>query len=350
MSLFIDTSVLSNLLTRGEAVPLDVRRFEHFIIGHIPGSTWLSIWDLMRVNEGKPSTPKPRDVIAGILGSIGVGDDDYVVIVYDRSSVYHASYATWFLDYVGHNRYSILRGGFDAWINSNLPIERGPPNIARKIHTVRGGGDVRATIDDVLNVISGVINGIILDIRTWDEHTGNIATTYRAGRIPKSINLEPDVVVRALNGDSGGLERVLKIVGEGRWENTIVYCTTGERASLAWLLLRKVIGLNNVKLFPEGFLEYSKNEKLQVEIGEPKAVSRLKTIRIDKDKLCEYGIASPLRMIIDNIEKMEKGDKLILELNDADWILTLKKIGETKGFKIIESGIIEGFTRLIIEK
>ena len=349
LRLFVGVEELRVMLERGDVVVLDVRRFDEYVRAHIPGSSWLYFWDLTLYERGLPSTPKPRDEVARVFGRSGVGDGDYVVLVYDRSSLLYAAYTAWFLEYVGHEEYSLLKGGFEAWLSAGLPVERGIFKPREKRLTVKPSS-VRATLDEVVEAVMGRGNLLILDVRTRDEHVGAIATTHRAGRIPGSIPLDPELPLKALNGDANALERIKSIVGSS--ENIVLYCTSGERASLAWLVLRRILGVKNAKLFPEGFLEYSKRENLPVEIGDSKVSgSTREAIRIDKNKLCEEGLANPLKKILEAINNLEKGGSMVIELNDADWILTLRKLAESRGFNVKVLGVTEdGFTRLLLEK
>ena len=347
--MFIEAGELYEMLGRVGVAVLDVRRFDEYVRWHIPGSTWLYFWDLTLYEKGMPSTPKPREEVAGIFGKAGVGDGDLVVLVYDRGSLLYAAYTAWFLEYVGHDRYQILKGGFEAWISAGLPVERGLRKAESKMFTVKRGPDVRATIDDVVEAVTGRRASTLLDVRTREEHVGSIATTHRAGRIPRSTLLEQDLVLKAFEGDEEALKRVREIAGSSG--EIVLYCTSGERASLAWLVLRRILGIPSVKLFPEGFLEYSKRGNLPVEVGEPIARAGIPTIRVDRNKLCEQGLTNPLKSLLEAISKLNAGERLVVELNDADWILTLKKLAETRGFKVVELGVLEdGFTRIIVEK
>jgi thiosulfate/3-mercaptopyruvate sulfurtransferase len=349
---FIDVLELWDMLRAGSAVVLDVRRFDDYVRGHIPGSSWLYFWDLTLYERGLPSTPKPRSEVASVFGRAGVGDEDFVVIVYDKRSLLYATYTAWFLEYVGHQRYSLLRGGFEAWVSAGLPIERGVLKVKPKSFTVKGFPQARATIDDVLEVVRGKADHLLLDVRTKAEHTGDIATAGKAGRIPKSTLLEPELLLKVLEGDLEATERVKTLIGDLSSRNAILYCTSGERASMAWFALSKLLGLPNIKLFPEGFLEYSKRN-LPVEVGDLEASSSrgVKVVKIDRNALCEQGLANPMRYVLESVSKLEKGGKLILELNDADWILALKKVAGERGFKVEDLGSVEnGFTRILIER
>jgi thiosulfate/3-mercaptopyruvate sulfurtransferase len=301
--------------------------------------------------RGLPSTPKPRDEVASVFGRAGVGDDDFIVIVYDRSSLPYATYTAWFLEYVGHHRHSLLKGGFEAWVSAGLPVERDVFKVKPKSFTVKGPPQVRATLDEVLEVVSGRVDHLLLDIRSRAEYVGEIATTYKAGRIPRSILIEPELFRKALEGDVEAVESIKALLGDTGLKDIILYCASSKRASIAWFVLRRLLGIPRVKLFPEGFLEYSRRD-LPVDTGEPKAkVSEgVRVIRVDKNKLCEQGLANPMKSILESMDKLGGGERLLVELNDVDWILAIKIVAERKGFKVEDLGPAgEGFTRIVIE-
>jgi thiosulfate/3-mercaptopyruvate sulfurtransferase len=352
LKLFVDPLELRDMMREGSAFALDVRRFDEYVRGHVPGSSWLYFWDLTLYERGLPSTPKPRDEVASVFGRAGVGDGDFIVIVYDRGSLPYATYTAWFLEYVGHHMYSLLKGGFEAWVSAGLPVERGVFKVKPKSFTVKGSPQVRATLDEVIEVVRGRVGHILLDIRSRAEYVGEIATTYKAGRIPGSTLLEPELFHKALEGSMEAVESIRALLGNTGSKDIILYCTSGERASIAWFVLGRLLGIPRVKLFPEGFLEYSRRD-LPVDTGEPKAkVSEgVRVVRVDKNKLCEQGLANPMKSILESIDKLGGGDRLVVELNDADWILTLKMVAERKGFKVEDLGPVgEGFTRIVIEK
>ena len=266
MGLLVEPEELSEALREGKALAVDVRSFAEYARAHIPGSIWFYVWDLTEHEKGHPSRPKPPDELAAVLGRNGISDKDRVVIVYDARSLELATYLYWYLEYLGHEEKYILRGGIEAWLSKGLPVERGVAKVRGKSYRYKLRHEVRCSLEDVLRALRGDYPATIIDVRSKDEHTGSVRLTPRAGRIPGSKLIEPEVFASVLNGDAKARDKILGLVGGAGSGEVIVYCATGERASLAWLVFTKILGVK-ARLYPESFLEYSSREDLSVETG-----------------------------------------------------------------------------------
>jgi len=244
-----------------------VRPFFKYVRAHIPKALWLYLWDFTEHERGMPSKPKDPREIAEILGRNGLSREDKVVIAYDNMSIAIASYTYWYLEYMGQDEIYLLRGGMEEWGARGLPLERGVVKPKQKEYKPMIRDSIKSTIDEVTRIVRKEDQALLLDIRTYEEHTGSLQTTPRAGRIPRSLWIHPDLFIQALNGDREALEKIANIVGTVK--KVVTYCATGERASIAWLVLSKLLKLENVKLYPESFYEYSSKTELEVELGEP---------------------------------------------------------------------------------
>lgn len=268
--IFIPPDDVLRGVERGELVVIDIRPFSKYARSHIPRAVWLYFWDFTEHEKGMPSKPKDPMEIARILGKNGISREDHVVIAYDKMSIGIASYTYWYLEYMGQERIYLLKGGMEEWEARGLPLEKGVVKPTPKEYKPIIRENIRSTIEEVVRIARGEDRAIILDVRTYEEHVGAMQITPRPGRIPRSILAHPSIFLQAINGDREALEKILKLVGEERSEKIVTYCTTGERASLAWLVLTKIAGLANVKLYPESFYEYSSKKDLEIESGEPR--------------------------------------------------------------------------------
>lgn len=268
--IFIPPNDVLRGVERGELVVIDIRPFSKYSRSHIPRAIWLYFWDFTEHERGMPSKPKDPMEIARVLGKNGIAREDHVVISYDKMSIGLASYTYWYLEYMGQERIYLLKGGMEEWEARGLPLERGIVKPTPKEYRPAIRENIRSTIEEVVRIAKGEDRALILDVRTYEEHVGAMQTTPRPGRIPRSILAHPSIFLQAINGDREALEKILKLVGEKRDEKIVTYCTTGERASLAWLVLTKIAGLKNVKLYPESFYEYSSKKDLEIESGEPR--------------------------------------------------------------------------------
>lgn len=268
--LFIDPEEVLRGVSGGSLLVVDIRPFSKYARAHIPGALWLYFWDFTEHEKGMPSKPKDPGEIASILGRNGISREDRVVIAYDRMSIGIASYTYWYLEYMGQEEVLLLRGGMEEWEARGLPLERGVVKPRPKEYRPRIRDSIRSTLEEVLRIARGEEEALILDIRTYEEHIGSLQTTPRAGRIPRSLWVHPNTFIQALNGDREALEKIVNALKSRGAKKIIAYCATGERASIAWLALSKLAGLENVKLYPESFYEYSSKKDLEVETGEPR--------------------------------------------------------------------------------
>jgi len=90
---------------------------------HIPGAIFVDI-------EHDVSTPHPRlhfmlpspEAFAAAMGRFGIGDDTHV-IVYATANHWWATRLWWMLRVFGHDRASVLDGGFHKWQREERPVE-----------------------------------------------------------------------------------------------------------------------------------------------------------------------------------------------------------------------------------
>ena len=95
---------------------------------HIKGAI---LWD---VDEHSDKTsPYPHMMASSeywrnMLWSFGIQNDDHI-IVYDNSDIY-SSCRLWFsLKYFGHEKVSVLDGGFKKWLNENRSVSNKAPEL-----------------------------------------------------------------------------------------------------------------------------------------------------------------------------------------------------------------------------
>ena len=265
--IFIDPGeVLSGVLS-GSLVAIDIRPFSKYAKAHIPKALWLYFWDFTEHERGMPSKPKDPSEIARILGRNGLSREDRVVIAYDKMSIGIACYTYWYLDYMGQEKIYLLKGGMDEWISRGLPVEKGVIKPQPKEYRLALRSDIRSSLDEVVRASKGEEDAVLLDVRTYEEHIGSVQTTPRPGRIPGSVLADPVIFLETLHGNREALEKISRIVERAGGRGIITYCSSGERASVAWLVLRKMLGLKGVRLYPESFYEYSSRKDLFVERG-----------------------------------------------------------------------------------
>lgn len=96
--------------------------------GHIPGSHYANLDRDLSGPRGEHGGRHPLpsiDALAATLAGWGINSNPPTrVVVYDDSRFAFASRLWWLLRYCGHDNVRVLDGGFRAWIEAGLPIDR----------------------------------------------------------------------------------------------------------------------------------------------------------------------------------------------------------------------------------
>src|SRR5437867_105099 len=105
--------------------PVDIRWYlnepgrgrAEYLQAHIPGSSFLDVDDDLAAPRGRGPGRHPLpapEAFAAAAGRAGIGPDTHVV-AYDASGGGYAARLWWLLRYFGHERVSLLDGGWQAW-------------------------------------------------------------------------------------------------------------------------------------------------------------------------------------------------------------------------------------------
>jgi thiosulfate/3-mercaptopyruvate sulfurtransferase len=119
--------------------PIDVRWYltergrgrAEYAAGHIPGAPFLDLDDDLAAPRGQGPGRHPlptAEAFARAAGRAGIGADTHV-IAYDASGGAYAARLWWLLRYFGHQRVSLLDGGWPAWQSAGYATEADLPAI-----------------------------------------------------------------------------------------------------------------------------------------------------------------------------------------------------------------------------
>ncbi len=154
--------------------------------GHVPGSVFVDLdRDLCAPpgQGGRHPLPDPASLQAA-LRRLGVRQD-HPVVVYERGPIPTGSAARvwWTLRYVGHERVSVLDGGYAAWRRAGGPESHDEPAPEPGDIEIRPGAMTAWTADDV----SGQF---LIDARAPERFRGEVEPIDPvAGHIPGAVNL-----------------------------------------------------------------------------------------------------------------------------------------------------------------
>src|SRR5207249_4448432 len=222
--------------------------------GHIPGAIGFN-WQTQLQDQLR------RDIISKedferLIGGAGISPGDTVVLYGDNNN-WFAAYGFWLFKIYGHKEVHLMNGGRVKWLNEkDKPLTTDLPKITPAKYTAAGPNlELRAMLPQVFEAQRGGWN--LVDVRSPDEFTGKVIappgmseTAQRGGHIPGARSIPWSTAVNQ-DGTFKSPDELQSIYiqqkGVDPKKDTIAYCRIGERSSHTWLVLKYLLGLNNVK-------------------------------------------------------------------------------------------------------
>jgi thiosulfate/3-mercaptopyruvate sulfurtransferase len=233
--------------------------------GHIPGAVHSPYaqdpWRVTR--DGVPAMLPLVEDLEGLIGGLGISNDDHVVIVAEGQSAGDLGSSTrvyWGFKVVGHERVSILNGGFAAWRNAGYPTEVGRNEPTPTTYTANYQRQLVASTRDVVAALDS--GTPLIDARSEPYYRGErrFAMAARYGTISGAKNIPgPKLTV-----GSGGMFAVADTVA-ALWAEAglptegeqITFCNIGHYASLAWFAAYELVGNKEARLYDASLVQWS---------------------------------------------------------------------------------------------
>lgn len=231
----------------------------------VRSASWRQIvWDDLRRDLAAP------DVLSARLGSLGISREDQVVLVGER--IQFASYVYWALSMFGHDAALVFDGTWDVFESRPASAELTAGDRPKRVHYGAGTWDLTTRIRyaDVLALVNqGVPNQVhqLVDLRSSDEYSGRRVAPPTAkadegavsrGHIPGAVSFD----YRQMLAQEGGLAPLHYIrdrreaAGLSDERPEIVYCRMGHRASLAWFVFTRLLGVGTVRVYDGSWVEW----------------------------------------------------------------------------------------------
>ena len=240
---------------------------EHWARGHVPGSVFVDFLADLNTREPIPFNMPPVDEFAEKMESIGVGDDNRVVL-YDNSNHAWAARVWWMLRVIGFDGASVLNGGLQKWTAEGRPVSTEATRYPRGVLTVRHRPELMVDKRRILSSLND--DGVtLINALTPAEYRGTVNRFPRAGRIANSVNVDCESLVdpdtRAfLPNDE--LRAIFRSVGALSGNRVITYCGGGVAASADALALT-MLGVQGVAVYDGGLIEWTADPAVPMETG-----------------------------------------------------------------------------------
>jgi len=247
--MLVSTSWLEEHLTDRNLVVLYVARDRsQYEGGHIPGSRFVRLDDLVEQHKDSLNELPPVADLQATFEGLGVGDQSRLVLTGDALGVLAARvYFT--LDYLGHGEnVSLLDGGTERWIAESRETSKEEARPERVHFTLHVRPEIlvsTAQMHDLsLQVSKGDTNFALLDARPVAEYSGTVKSEAvpRAGHIAGAQSLywkkliRSDADPRLLPVDE--LRQQFLSAGATHGRSVITYCRTGMQSSFAYFVAK----------------------------------------------------------------------------------------------------------------
>ncbi len=246
-----------------------------FETGHIPGAIFTDYArDGWRAAKGSAVGMLPEaNALAQLFGRLGLTPDQHVVVVptgVNTSDFSAAARVYWTLKAAGHERLSLLDGGWSGWqADSSRPVERGAARQPEPTsYPVRIDGRLRATLDEVERALEKG-SAVLLDARSASYFEGREKSPQaaRPGRLPGARLLNQAEAYDAAANRLKPIPELGRLFDGLQGMPVISYCNTGQAAATNWFVLAELLGHPDIRLYDGSMTEWTQDETRPVETG-----------------------------------------------------------------------------------
>jgi thiosulfate/3-mercaptopyruvate sulfurtransferase len=232
---------------------------EDYRSGHLPGAVFFDIEAICDAANPMPHMlPNPVQ-FAAMVGALGIGDEDRVV-VYDSAGLVSAGRVWWMFRAFGHDKVAVLDGGMPKWLAEGRPTEAGMTTPVPGKFTARFHPAMLRSKQDLLENLATRREQVI-DARARARFEGSVDEPrpgLRAGHIPGSLSLPSD---RLIDRDkktllpAAALRALFEDAGLDLARPVVTSCGSGVTAgALAFAL--HLIGHKSVALYDGSWSEW----------------------------------------------------------------------------------------------
>jgi thiosulfate/3-mercaptopyruvate sulfurtransferase len=259
-SMLVSTDWLARRIGDPQVVVLHVGHGDDFKQAHIPGARPVEYDDVTIERDGISSELPAPAQLARAFEKLGISDASHVVIYpHDGRMGPMASRVFLALDYIGHDRVSLLDGGLVKWRSEGRPVSAESPVVAPGRITPRPRP---VTVDaQWVNARTGARGVAFIDTRTTPEYLGNGTRSGlpSSGHVAGARQLEWEQLFSDLpSGTFLDMPALAKLFSDrvAPGDTVVTYCLVGYRASMTYFAAR-LLGYPT-RLYDGSYQEWAK--------------------------------------------------------------------------------------------
>lgn len=237
--------------------------------GHIPGAGFLDLQGEFSDNASRLRFTFPsNEQFSAAAGANGISNEHHVVL-YSTTVPMWATRMWWMFRTFGHDRVSVLDGGFAKWQREGRPVSTTPDRYPAAAY--RADANI-ARVADKQAVMSAIENGgtCVLNALSREQFKGEGTHYGRPGRIRNSESLPWNELLDRETGcflPMDALHEKLSQTSATRAERVITYCGGGIAASVDLFALALLGMEDKVALYDASLSEWARDDSAPMETG-----------------------------------------------------------------------------------
>jgi len=255
-----------------KVVLVDCRFASLYAASHIAGAVsapWTNFVDMTApTGSEKYGTLLPEAQLAKKIGVLGINPNKIVVCYSDMGDWGQGGWAVAVLRAAGFKNVKLLDGGIYNWKQNKFPLTSKPAKNAAQTVTIEDMDDSYVIYTKDLKPLIGKPDVAIIDVRTPQEYSGQIAPfkEKRRGHLPGSVNIPMDEFVKD-NGCMKSSEEILSLLeskGINKDMQIVLVDTCGVRAGFVTMACRYA-GCGKACFYDSGFQAWAGDSSLPLE-------------------------------------------------------------------------------------
>lgn len=224
---------------------------------HVPGAVHLDYTHLVTAQPPVMGLMPDDDHLSTVFSRLGLTPDTHVV-AYDDEGGGRASRLLWTLDVIGHRHFSLLDGGWHAWMAQRRPTLADQESRPTTHYSVTHQGVAQADLAYIRTHLGDPAT-VLVDARSPLEYRGEKRLAQRGGHIPGAVNFDWINAMDMQNNlqlkPAEVLRASLEELGVTPDKEVIVYCQTHHRSAHTYIVLKN-LGYTKLKGYPGSWSEW----------------------------------------------------------------------------------------------